>query len=62
MNGPEHYRKAEKLLDQVGELYADQSELRTELLVEAQVHATLALAAAQVGTGPAAETWSEVFA
>lgn len=45
MTGPEHYREAERLLFEAGKLYAgDQRE--PGLLAEAQIHATLALAAA----------------
>lgn len=43
MNGPDHYRQAERLL-----VKAERSEieLSNALVLEAQVHATLALAAA----------------
>lgn len=45
MGGPEHYRRAEALLDQAHG--ADNSEGYADYLVaKAQVHATLALAAA----------------
>ena len=40
--GPEHYKAAERCLDSVN----DDSDLSLALLAEAQVHATLALAAA----------------
>lgn len=62
MTGPEHYREAERLLDRVmdpglSELAkrkgwtARQTEAGlTATLAQAQVHATLALAAAQVDT------------
>lgn len=48
MNGPDHYRKAEQLLDlaKYSELGSDEERFQ---LAAAQVHATLALAAA-VGT------------
>lgn len=47
MNGIEHYREAERLLRESPplEVYPDE---RASLLQEAQVHATLALAAASV--------------
>jgi len=44
MNGPEHYRIAECTLQNVGD--ADSDVEVSHLLAEAQVHATLALAAA----------------
>ena len=44
MTGPEHYRETERLLVQVDETVAP-SEIPTVLAI-AQVHATLALAAA----------------
>jgi hypothetical protein len=46
MTGPEHYREAERLLAERHELLEYSSDPCTELLAEAQVHATLALAAA----------------
>jgi hypothetical protein len=46
MSGPEHYRAAEKLLEEIQE-HPSSSINKTESLVgQAQVHATLALAAA----------------
>ena len=50
MSGPEHYREAERLLQAVSDMTADTSEEAALLnctFMEAQVHATLALAAAQ---------------
>ena len=44
MTGPEHYEAAEHCLESV----ADDSQEAIALLAEAQVHATLALAAATV--------------
>jgi len=45
MNGPEHYVEAERLMDSaIGKRNGD------ELVLLAQVHATLALAAATVAT------------
>lgn len=57
MTGPEHYRKAERLL---------RDEYRTaESIAEAQVHATLALAAATIAApyvqeGTTTEEWVRV--
>lgn len=45
MTGPEHYREAEKLLREAGDTVSESVDL-APMLVEAQVHATLALAAA----------------
>ena len=46
MNGPEHYREAERLAEQsLNADYGDE-EFRMRLAAVAQVHATLALAAA----------------
>lgn len=49
MNGPEHYRAAENLIDRAHDM-ADQGypERADFILRRAQVHATLALVAAQV--------------
>jgi hypothetical protein len=44
--GPEHYKKAQVLLDRVREHGYGDSEYTSDLLAAAQVHATLALAAA----------------
>lgn len=50
MNGPEHYSKAEGLIALVDDLpYGEATG--PELIAEAQVHATLALAAATALTG-----------
>jgi hypothetical protein len=47
MTGPEHYRKAEELLSKAEELLAsDEPSAATWSVEQAQVHATLALAAA----------------
>lgn len=52
MNGPEHYREAERLLGEVRKGYEDGPTMSYQhescTLAEAQVHATLALAAATV--------------
>lgn len=45
MTGPEHYRRAEELL---ATLDLVPSDAETKVLAEAQVHATLALAASSV--------------
>lgn len=45
MNGPEHYRKAEELLDILVNVERG-AEAEPGIIAEAQVHATLALAAA----------------
>lgn len=49
MTGPEHYQRAEQLLDWAAAIAAEDSgnpEDRLSLLAEAQAHATLALVAA----------------
>lgn len=50
MNGPSHYTAAEKILEVLGQITKEQGgvrvDLATGLLAEAQVHATLAQAAA----------------
>jgi hypothetical protein len=46
MTGPEHYKEAERLLAMAVETTLGES--RNSCVVEAQVHATLALAAASV--------------
>lgn len=46
MNGPEHYKEAEKLTAQA---HTVDPEFALYLVAKAQVHATLALAAAQAG-------------
>lgn len=55
MTGPEHYRKAEELIDIVNDGHAIDTMLSIEqLLAMAQVHATLALTAATAMLGPVA--------
>lgn len=59
MNGPQHYAEAERLLDGPDVSCEDYDELRRDNLAAAQVHATLALAAAMVegrAIGPL-ESW-----
>lgn len=48
MTGPEHYRTAERLIAALRDVPLG-SEKESALLAEAQVHATLALAAAVAG-------------
>ena len=61
MTGPEHYREAELLLAQI----TDRGEMPTEVVTAtcqaAQVHATLALAAATAlhGADPSGIDWLE---
>jgi hypothetical protein len=65
MSGPEHYVEAERLVAEVidGD-YAKGRYTATELLAAAQVHATLASAAAAalVGTATEDRAWAEVAA
>ncbi len=63
MNGAEHYREAERLLHEAGD-----ADLDAPMLARAQVHATLALAAATAAnirrSGPlthAAADWTDVL-
>ena len=59
MSGPEHYREAEKLAALAAT--ADRPKWATEYLRLAQVHATLALAAASaLIPGRQADAWAEV--
>ncbi|GAB3223511.1 hypothetical protein GCM10027586_12880 [Kineococcus gypseus] len=61
MTGPEHYRKAEDLLDKAKQ--SSDPTLIGALLQTAQVHATLALAAATIQSGSplysSAQAWHE---
>jgi hypothetical protein len=50
MNGPSHYREAERLLDAASNMGVPR-EVETYRLRAAQVHATLALVAATVEPG-----------
>ena len=61
MNGPEHYRAAELLLAEAGQ---QAGEASARSIATAQVHATLALAAATaVGmAGPDLQAWADVAA
>ena len=58
MTGPDHYREAERLLDESVDPVASTPDGIARMIARAQVHATLALAAAQVGDIPA---WSDVL-
>jgi hypothetical protein len=62
MTGPDHYREAERLLGQVNIPYGPTAEEKTQLAIEAQVHATLALAAATAigGRGSEEQEWMNV--
>lgn len=56
MNGPQHYREAEKILDLAEESHLDYgNEWYANAVGAAQVHATLALAAATAA--PAVKDW-----
>ena len=46
MTGPEHYRMAEGLLENIAASKSSSTDFYARTLAEAQVHATLALAAA----------------
>jgi hypothetical protein len=65
VTGPEHYREAERLLVQANRKrpapdreYVNGREDRAELRAEAQIHATLSLAAA-TALAPAAKGFSD---
>lgn len=68
MNGPDHYREAQRLINEAG---GAAPELASQYLAEAQVHATLALAAATLrrsggvrtrtsGSGASSDQWRVV--
>ncbi len=65
MNGPGHYREAERLLagaQNVMDVAPVDGLTRTECAVLAQVHATLAVAAAAAPTnGPDGDLWQDAF-
>jgi hypothetical protein len=63
MNGPEHYRAAETALANASECDVEYVQLQNYWLARAQVHATLALAAAAaVGMdGNVRHSWREVM-
>lgn len=63
MNGPDHYREAERRISEARRGSPDYVPL---LMAEAQVHATLALAAATLhsgngdnGSGASSDQWEE---
>lgn len=62
MTGPEHYLKAEQLLGMLFGLERGASPAGESFVAEAQVHATLAAAAATaLGTSPAeGRAWADV--
>ena len=62
MTGPEHYRKAEQLLEEAEAAGAEGGWLPVRQIQLASVHATLALAAGAVlGTSPAeGRAWADV--
>ncbi|WP_282790835.1 hypothetical protein [Streptomyces sp. CC224B] len=78
MTGPEHYRRAESLLEQLRKAHASLTETvkperAAAVMAEAQVHATLALAAATADhvatvalahgiSGVVVEEWAGVIA
>lgn len=67
MTGPEHYREAERLLAALYQPGAEPNVLVETILAEAQVHATLGLAAATaarladryVGDGEHINDWTQ---
>lgn len=59
MTGPEHYREAEALLDEVPGPNDDFT--RDERIAMAQVHATLALAAATTRQETLGDEWREAL-
>ncbi|MEC4615833.1 hypothetical protein [Tsukamurella tyrosinosolvens] len=63
MTGPEHYAEAERLLALAAEEYDVADPYHTSAVASAQVHATLALAAAtvQFESGGWSPAWAEVF-
>lgn len=71
MTGPEHYSAAEAELERIESDTGDDETLqdpayRMEIIARAQVHATLALAAATIDSGNASWTdmsakWAEVL-
>lgn len=61
MTGPEHYREAERLIEEANHVGHQDPERGNGILAAAQVHATLALAAA-TATGLAdhpSDDWDE---
>lgn len=63
MNGPQHFREAERLIDEANHVGHTDPTRGLGILVAAQVHATLALAAAQVEDMESTELrpgWAEI--
>ena len=59
MTGPEHYREAERLLDEAADTSTNEAE--AAIATRAQAHATLALAAATAVKSPTdGHAWVEV--
>ena len=60
MDGPSHYREAERLLGPVPSELSEEAQyaLVPLLLARAQVHATLALVAATAKRGPGQDSWA----
>lgn len=63
MNGPEHYKRAEEMLQAVEDFRLTGTQQGTDTVAAAQVHATLALAAAQIDviTDNGTDFWAEVL-
>lgn len=56
MNGPQHYKEAERLLPIAHDLADQDEQVRADFIVaRAQVHATLAAAAATIDALPPSE-------
>lgn len=63
MNGPDHYREAQRLAGEDGEWYYADPDRVPAILARAQVHATLALVAATATagrlSGKGAQAWDK---
>jgi hypothetical protein len=62
MTGPEHYLEAERLLDSLYGVERGSLPGEASIAAEAQVHATLALAAATALSGLYERAWRDVAA
>ena len=67
MNGPDHYREAQQCISDANRANRATPDIAAYLMAEAQVHATLALAAATLhsgsgdnGSGVSSDQWREV--
>ena len=62
VTGPEHYRRAENLAEEAYNQFGDDQEFAAGLAAVAQIHATLALAAATAlgGAGTDEREWRAV--